>query len=155
MRRIAKNSSLIDLAPHLVKEWHPSANGSLTPRNVKIVFSRKVWWICSQSHEWRAKINSRMKGHDCPLCRIDNNIKLPHDYIDNSASKNSHHQIKSEPRATAAIFEPDAFDENFGHDFRKSRRYKMMATAVIESPNTGHWGYADVKNFSAGGMSFE
>ena len=31
----------------------------------------------------------------------------------------------------------------------------MKATAVLESPVTGHWVYADVKNFSAGGMCFE
>ncbi len=155
MRRITKNSSLYDLAPDLVKEWHPSANGILTPRKVTIVYSKKVWWICRESHEWRATIKSRIKGKGCPFCGKGQFLKSPHDDKDTSISKNSHNHIKTTPRTSAAIFEPYAFDDNLGHDFRKSRRYKMRATAVLESPITGHWVYADVKNFSAGGMCFE
>ena len=155
MRRITKNSSLCDLAPDLIKEWHPSANGSLTPRNVRISHSRKVWWICNQSHEWRATIKSRMKGYGCPLCGKGNAIKFPHVTGSTSTQANSNSEFNSNTGAAATIFEPEAFDGNFEYDFRKSRRYKMTATAVLESPSTGHWVYAEVKNYSAGGMRLE
>ena len=68
MRRWKKNSSLFDVAPNVVKEWHPTSNGNLTPRNVKIGYPEKVWWICAECHEWQAKIKCRLKQNDCPLC---------------------------------------------------------------------------------------
>lgn len=61
---------LTDLAttnPLLAQEWHPYKNGSLTPSDVKEHSNRKVWWICSQGHEWEAMINSR-KRNGCPYC---------------------------------------------------------------------------------------
>jgi hypothetical protein len=155
MRRIAKNSSLYEFTPDLVPEWHPSANGSLTPMNVKIVYPGKVWWICRQSHEWRATIKSRIKGHGCPLCSKDSNTKFAHASQKTPLSKNSHPPNSLKIGAAGAIFEPDTFDANIGSNFRKSRRYKLTATAVLESPHTGHWVYADVRNISAGGMCFE
>ena len=155
MRRITKNSSLYDLAPDLVKEWHPSANAGLSPRKVTIGYAKKVWWICRESHEWRATIKSRIKENGCPLCGKDQHENSPREDKNTSVIKNNHNHIETTSRNAAAIFEPDAFADSLGHDFRNSRRYKMKATAVLESPNTGHWFYADVKNFSAGGMCFE
>ena len=52
-------------------------------------------------------------------------------------------------------FESDASDDRLGHDFRKSKRFAIRATAVLEDPNSGRWFYADAKNFSAGGICFE
>lgn len=155
MRRITKNSSLYDLAPGLVKEWHPSANGLLTPTKVTIVYRKEVWWICRESHEWQATIKSRLNGNGCPLCNPDKAIKSPQKEKNSANSKHNHNNIKTPPKPSAAFFEPVALDEILGHDFRKTSRYKMKATAVLESPNTGHWVYADVKNFSAGGMCLE
>jgi len=74
MRRFTKNCNLYDCAPELVKEWHPSANGTLTPRSVRIAYPRKVWWICAQSHEWQATIKTRLNGSRCPLCALDGKI---------------------------------------------------------------------------------
>ena len=61
--------------PELIKEWHPTKNGSLTPENVIYTSSDKVWWILSyddpqtKKHfefEWEASVNSRIKGCKCP-----------------------------------------------------------------------------------------
>ena len=30
--------------PHLVKEWHPTKNGDLTPKDVTYGSNKKVWW---------------------------------------------------------------------------------------------------------------
>jgi translation initiation factor IF-1 len=59
--------------PHLVKEWHPTKNGDLKPENVTYGSNRKVWWVCSDGHEWQATINKRTrKGKEkptgCPRC---------------------------------------------------------------------------------------
>lgn len=43
-------------------------NGPLNPEDVLPGSHRSVWWKCSEGHEWRAEINSRVKGNGCPIC---------------------------------------------------------------------------------------
>ena len=114
--------------PSLVKEWHPTANGNLTPRNLEVVYPKKVWWICSESHEWQATIKYRRNQNDCPICekeaakkKIDLSLDLP----------------------------------TIGKNNRKNRRFKTKITAVIEVPESGHWVYADMTDFSSHGLGFE
>jgi len=155
MKRSSKHNSLYESEPELLKEWHPTLNGDLTPRKVNIIHPKPVWWICSQSHEWQATIKSRIRGDGGPLCGKDPYKNSPREATNTSNAKNIPNHIERTSRTAAAIFEPEAIDGRLGYDFRNSRRYKMKATAVLESPATGHWFYADVKNFSAGGMCFE
>ena len=54
--------------PVLAKEWHPTKNGSLTPRDVTVSSSKKVWWQCSNGHEWEAQISNRNSGRGCAEC---------------------------------------------------------------------------------------
>jgi hypothetical protein len=72
------NLSVIN--PGLAKEWHPSRNGDLTPRNVTPGSGKKVWWICTSGHEWQAHVYSRSRGSGCPVCNkptpSDNNETL-------------------------------------------------------------------------------
>ena len=51
----------------IAKEWHPTKNGLLTPYDVGVGSSKKVWWKCNKGsdHEWNASINGRNK---CPIC---------------------------------------------------------------------------------------
>jgi hypothetical protein len=156
MRRFTKNSCLFDFAPELVKEWHPSANGSLTPRNVKIAYHRKVWWLCDQSHEWQATIKSRLLGGKCPFCTGKGKPAVkPNDESKHSASNKESAKGRGELRTPNTALESDGSEDNLGYDFRKSRRFAIRATAVLEDPNSGHWFYADAKNFSAGGICLE
>lgn len=53
----------------LAKEWHPTRNGDLNPRNVTPGSGKKVWWICAQGHEWEATVYSRNRGSGCPSCK--------------------------------------------------------------------------------------
>ena len=60
--------NLYIIKPGLAKEWHPSRNGDLNPRNVTPGSGKKVWWICADGHEWEARIYSRNRGSGCPFC---------------------------------------------------------------------------------------
>jgi hypothetical protein len=51
----------------LVQEWNYEKN-EMTPSEVNFKSSRKVWWICSEGHEWEAEINDRRLGQGCPVC---------------------------------------------------------------------------------------
>jgi hypothetical protein len=54
--------------PALAAQWHPILNQDVTPYDVTVSSQRKVWWICSLSHEWEAKVSSRTVGNGCPYC---------------------------------------------------------------------------------------
>ena len=60
--------SLQELHPNLAKQWHPTKNGSLTPKDVTLRSNKKAWWICEKGHQWEALINNRAKGSGCPYC---------------------------------------------------------------------------------------
>ena len=65
---IEKNGSLFSKRPDLAKEWDYEKNTPLTPKDVTIGSSKKVWWKCNKGHEWEASIKSRSKGAGCPFC---------------------------------------------------------------------------------------
>ncbi len=63
-----KENSLWTKNRALAKEWHPTKNGKLTPKDVTHVSGKKVWWKCEKGHEWQVCINSRKNGSGCPYC---------------------------------------------------------------------------------------
>lgn len=55
--------------PELLEQWHPTKNENLTPREVTHGSKRKVWWRCSQGHEWQTAVYTRTgPGSGCPYC---------------------------------------------------------------------------------------
>ena len=54
--------------PAIAKEWHPTKNAGLTPRDMTLFSNRKVWWLCPNEHIWSATINERIHGSSCPYC---------------------------------------------------------------------------------------
>lgn len=68
-RRVDDTNSLAALAPAVAASWHPTRNGDLTPADVTIGTSRRIWWTCSGGHEWEAPVRSRTTvGAGCPVC---------------------------------------------------------------------------------------
>ncbi|MCB9605477.1 MAG: zinc-ribbon domain-containing protein [Polyangiaceae bacterium] len=68
--RIATSSnSLAATHPALSKQWHPSANGKLTPKDVVRGSRVRVWWRCKRGHEWEASVTARAnRNTGCPFC---------------------------------------------------------------------------------------
>ena len=54
--------------PKLAAEWHPTKNGDLTPTDVTYGMSKSIWWLCPEGHEYRATLNHRSRGTNCPQC---------------------------------------------------------------------------------------
>ncbi len=50
-KRVVKSNSLAIINPELSKQWHPTKNGTLTPRDVTASSSKKVWWKCPKGSE--------------------------------------------------------------------------------------------------------
>ena len=64
----AKERSIENLFPELAKQWHPTKNGKLTPKQFSIFSRKKVWWLGKCGHEWDASVHARTSGSDCPYC---------------------------------------------------------------------------------------
>ena len=76
------NESLAEQNPRLAKEWNFERNGTLTPNDIKAHSSRKVWWKCSNGHEWLASVNSRnRKQSGCPACSLETQTSYPEQAI--------------------------------------------------------------------------
>jgi DNA-directed RNA polymerase subunit RPC12/RpoP len=66
--KITEEYNLGKLYPNLVREWHPTKNSGLTPYQILPKSNKKVWWKCSQGHEWQVVIYHRTSGSGCPYC---------------------------------------------------------------------------------------
>ena len=54
--------------PTLAREWNYEKNNGLTPIDILPNSNKKVWWKCSNGHEWQASVVNRAKGNECPYC---------------------------------------------------------------------------------------
>ncbi len=58
--------------PDIAAEWHPTKNGSLTPRDVTAGSNTKVWWKCPDcGGGWQGKVYHRTRKNEpvmCPVC---------------------------------------------------------------------------------------
>lgn len=66
-KKATEDKSLLALRPDIAAEWHPTKNGTLTPKDVTVFSHKTVWWRCSKGHEWKAVISSR-STRGCPVC---------------------------------------------------------------------------------------
>lgn len=69
-------NDLATVNPKLAKEWHPTKNGNLTPKDVMANSNKKVWWYLPYDDaitgkhfdfEWQATVASRNNGIGCPF----------------------------------------------------------------------------------------
>jgi hypothetical protein len=78
MPRASQDYNLYVLKPELIMEWHPTMNTHLRPRDVTPGSGKKVWWLCSDGHEWQAAVYSRSRGSGCPHCHNGNQMNGGH-----------------------------------------------------------------------------
>lgn len=69
-KQVGLSNCLATKNPELASEWHPTLNGNLTPYDVTCGIDKEVWWQCKDNpkHEWKARINNRNNGSNCPDC---------------------------------------------------------------------------------------
>ena len=64
---LAGFNDLETLYPEVAKEWS-ERNFPLLPSQVTAFANKKVWWKCSEGHEWFTLISTRSSGSKCPYC---------------------------------------------------------------------------------------
>ena len=64
-----KENSIANLFPNIIKEWHPTKNGSLKPEYISAHTHKKMWWICSKGHEYQMVVKHKTEDNcGCPIC---------------------------------------------------------------------------------------
>ncbi len=61
-------NDMVTTHPQMASEWHPTKNGDLVPSSLRAGTNLRVWWQCSEGHEWIASGNQRTRGTECPIC---------------------------------------------------------------------------------------
>jgi hypothetical protein len=144
---------IADVKPELLKEWHPSKNKGIKAREVLCTHSDQVWWICERGHEWQATIRSRLRGKPCPFCSSFIPETLAVKKVESRSSATlQDHRGKLPAYLPLRALHDQALPDYQGKELRKSRRYEHVSTVMIESPHAGIFGYAQIYNYSAGGM---
>ena len=87
--------------PDLVKQWHPTKNGELTPNNITHGAHKKVWWLCSNGHSYNQIIkNKTILNYGCPQCsgRIaseNNNLSIQYPKVANEWHPTKNKEFKA------------------------------------------------------------
>lgn len=63
-------NDLKTVEPLVAAQWHPTKNAPLEPDQVLPGSTKRVWWRCTDGHEWKAVVYSRTgaKKCGCPVC---------------------------------------------------------------------------------------
>lgn len=74
-RRTCIHTSIVTTHPEVVRQWHPSKNEGLDPRNFTSGSGISIWWLCPNTcesgcvHEWQSPIACRCDlGAGCHYC---------------------------------------------------------------------------------------
>ena len=68
-RKVLKGyNDLATVAPEVASEWDDDLNYPLTAYEVTRNSNKKVMWKCRLGHSWKAKVNDRTSGTNCPYC---------------------------------------------------------------------------------------
>ena len=61
-------NDLATISPQAAQLWHPTKNGSVSPRTITATSTQKVWWQCDSGHEWVRAPRSFTQNPRCPRC---------------------------------------------------------------------------------------
>lgn len=67
-RRLSVTNSLHTRSPRLTRDFHPTRNGKLTPKQIMYRSAKRIWWHCALGHVWLQSPHDRSKGSGCPAC---------------------------------------------------------------------------------------
>ena len=76
-----KENSLANKYPEIASEWDYEKNGKLLPTMVSSNSNIRVWWKCSEGHEWESNINNRIRVPKCPYCNRNKAVQGSNDLL--------------------------------------------------------------------------
>lgn len=64
-------TDLLSQRPSLAEEWDYDKN-EISPDEISVFSSQKIWWKCKEGHSWKAQVSNRANGAGCPKCNVEN-----------------------------------------------------------------------------------
>ena len=61
--------SLAERFPEVAKDWHPTANGNLTPNDIPYSSQMSVYWLCKVHGKWQQSPNGRTNNNPPSGCK--------------------------------------------------------------------------------------
>ena len=65
---MSNNPILLKENSKLMNEYNFKKNTEFNLDTLTLGSNKKIWWICSNGHEWESTINNRKNGNSCPYC---------------------------------------------------------------------------------------
>lgn len=94
-------NDLASLRPDIAKEWHPAKNHDLELEDITVKSSKRVWWRCSDGHEWATAVCNRTASTGATKCPYCSNRKVQQGINDlaslNPALASEWHPTKNRP----------------------------------------------------------
>ena len=125
-------NDLQTMNPTLAKEWNYIKNDANMPDMFTANSGEKVWWKCSEGHEWQASIHSRNSGVGCPYCAGKKVLEGYNDLqtLNPALSKEWNYEKNSDS--------PNSFTVNSGKKVWWKCKEGHEWQATIASRNRGH-----------------
>jgi len=134
---IGVNDAKSRMSKELIKEWSPKNN--LAPENYTFGSDEKVYWICSNNHEWEAEIGRRIiRGDKCSICS-GKKLKSGFNDLKTFIEENSEYKYILEEWDNRNIQNPESYS-------------KMSSEKVYWICSNGHQWMASISNRMKGNM---
>lgn len=80
-RLLVGYNDLATVSSKIAAEWNYARNGNLKPSDIKFNSRNKVWWRCSEGHEWEAAVSKRaIQKTGCPYC-LHHRVRTREEFI--------------------------------------------------------------------------
>jgi Zn finger protein HypA/HybF involved in hydrogenase expression len=120
--RLSVTNNLQKMAPQIAKEWHPTKNEKLTPKDVVAFTTKPAWFLCPAGHSYQKSIHLRMRfGVGCPQCRQE---------------KSGVRMKKIEDRASRRAAKEEASTATGKSKAKTGTRTKARAKAIVARKST-------------------
>ena len=74
--KLQRTTRLPSITQHsMYAEYAPDLNGRLDPETISQGSAARLWWRCARNHEWQASPGRRSRGHGCPRCAVEGNLR--------------------------------------------------------------------------------
>ena len=74
--KVSKTNNLQAISPKLAKEWHPTKNKPITPKDIIAGTAKKYWWLCKNGHEFKGAPSNRLKKNYITKCMKCFHLKI-------------------------------------------------------------------------------
>ena len=144
-QKVCEDNNLEFLYPKIAKQWHPTKNKKIKPKDIVAKSNKKYWWICKKGHTFQCTAYEKIMRNGCYYCAgkkvcDDNSLKILYPKI-----ADQWHPTKNKNLT------PDKFTAGSTRSFwwRCSYGHKWKATIYSRTKNKTNCPYCSNRKISS------